>query len=103
MIRFLAAAAAIALSACAPPAFAQGCTTIEQVVQVLAEKYGEHPVAMGNVDQRGPMIVFAAPTTGTWTLVGRLPNGCAITVLAGTDWRDNFASPPEPSSPEQGA
>ncbi|NQW10815.1 MAG: hypothetical protein HQ481_13160 [Alphaproteobacteria bacterium] len=63
-----------------PPCYAR-----EQVVEHLAERFGEAMTAAG-VDARGNLVqVFSAPE-GSWTIVVTIPGGPSCIMMAGEGW-----------------
>jgi hypothetical protein len=64
---------------------AQGpqCAKRDQVMDLLATKYGETRQGMGVADNSAVMEVFASGTTGTWTITVTSPNGTMCLVASG--------------------
>jgi hypothetical protein len=63
------------------------CAPYDDVVQQLAERFHEHPVAWG-ADQRGVVAqIFATDDGKTWTLVFVRSDGVACLVAGGVNWR----------------
>lgn len=60
------------------------CAPHDQVAQKLAETFGEARRAMGLAADNTVMELYAAETTGSWTLTVTLPNGLTCLVAAGT-------------------
>ena len=61
------------------------CGPRDDIVVVLAERYGETRQALGLTDG-AVMELFAASGTGTWTLAFTMPDGSMCVVAAGTDY-----------------
>ena len=72
-----AASTAAAQLACAPRA---------NVVERLADRYGETQVATG-LDDDGRLIEVFASGTGSFTILISYPNGLSCVAAAGQDWR----------------
>ena len=79
MTRFLAALALIATQAHAQT---PRCTTHDDMVKKLADKYGESRRVLGT-SRAALMEVFHNPETGTWTLVVTGTNGISCIRAAG--------------------
>ncbi len=74
----LAPAEAAAQTACSPR---------DNVVGLLAKKYGEAPVAIGVTNKGGLVEVLTTSDGNTWTIIVSMPNGTACMVAAGEGWR----------------
>ncbi|SHJ42132.1 hypothetical protein SAMN05444404_2037 [Ruegeria lacuscaerulensis ITI-1157] len=59
------------------------CAPRPDVLQRLAETYGETRRGIGMARQGTVMEVFASDETGTWTIIVTLPNGLTCLVAAG--------------------
>ncbi|WP_170391862.1 hypothetical protein [Ruegeria arenilitoris] len=59
------------------------CAPRPDVLQRLAETYGETRRGIGMARQGTVMEVFASDETGTWTITVTLPNGLTCLVAAG--------------------
>lgn len=66
-------------------AFAQGnnCAERAQVVERLAERWGESRRAIGLGANNAVIEVFASSETGTWTITVTMPNGVTCLVASG--------------------
>ena len=63
------------------------CAPRSIVVEELKTGYGEGPAGFG-IQTSGQLIeIWAAPETGTWTVLMSLPNGSACVIASGTDWQ----------------
>jgi hypothetical protein len=64
---------------------AQGpqCAQRDQVMDLLAKKYGETRQGMGVADNNAVMEVFASQTTGSWTITVSSPDGIMCLVASG--------------------
>jgi hypothetical protein len=80
----LAAGAAAAQSACAPR---------EAILERLAAKYGEVPIAAGVTDRALLIEVLASSDGGSWTIIATSPAGVSCLIAAGEGWRDVAAQP----------
>ncbi|MFN3938716.1 MAG: hypothetical protein ACK4KW_14200 [Gemmobacter sp.] len=88
MIRVLAAAG---LLLAAPPAAAQGlpCLPWENLLTVLMGRFGEQAQWMGIAGPAGaprPVMLFAHPDGGTWSIVVRRPDGTGCLAMSGSVW-----------------
>lgn len=59
------------------------CAERAQVMQRLAESYGETRQSIGLAGDRQVVEVFASDETGTWTITVTMPNGMTCLVAAG--------------------
>lgn len=59
------------------------CAPRPDVLQRLAETYGETRRGIGMARQGTVMEVFASDETGTWTITVTLPNGLTCLIAAG--------------------
>lgn len=59
----------------------------------LAGKYGEQPVVAGHNPQGWPFVVTANPTTGTYTVILRRPDGFTCMIGGGTGFTVIEAKP----------
>lgn len=75
----------LALALCTP-AFARSCGQRAQIVERLAERYGEHRTGRGLAHNNGLVELFASEETGTWTILITLPTGETCMVAAGDFW-----------------
>ncbi|MFQ6017937.1 MAG: hypothetical protein ACE5KF_07050 [Kiloniellaceae bacterium] len=67
------------------------------MVERLAERYGEAPIAAG-VTARGALLeVLATEDGATWTIIVTTPQGLSCVRAAGEGWR---ARPPRQGGPE---
>ena len=73
------------------------CNLRARLIEQLAERYREAPIALG-VDSGGSLIeVLAAADGSTWTIVVTSPQGRSCMVAAGEGWR---VVPPIKAEPE---
>jgi hypothetical protein len=74
----------------------QNCGPAEGVLAQLATKYGEVQQTGGFVGNRPNhiLVLFANPTTGTWTAVEMAPEGNACIVSYGEGWMEMTPSEP---------
>ncbi len=59
------------------------CAPRAEVVQRLAEVYGETRQSIGLAQQGAVMELFASDTAGSWTITETLPNGLTCLVASG--------------------
>ena len=67
------------------------CDARDNVIQLLAQKYKETPIAAGVTNTGGLVEVLTDPNSGTWTIIVTTPKGISCLVAAGEGWR-NFNS-----------
>ncbi len=79
----LIAQTALAQNAAAQPQ----CNDRKQVLDLLAEKYKEAPVAAGVTNNGGLVEVLTDAKGGTWTIIVTTPQGVSCLVAAGEGWR----------------
>jgi len=82
-----------ALTAAAQPQ----CDERNNVLELLAKKYKETPIAAGVTNTGGLVEVLTDTKSGTWTIIITTPQGMSCLVAAGEGWR-NFD--PLPTDPE---
>ncbi len=63
------------------------CAPHNEVVDQLAKKYGEAPVAIGVTSGGGLVEVLTTSDGTTWTMILSMPNGTTCLVAAGEGWR----------------
>ncbi|WP_170452247.1 hypothetical protein [Ruegeria arenilitoris] len=73
----------MALAAQQVQAQTPNCAPRPDVLQRLAETYGETRRGIGMARQGMVMEVFASDDTGTWTITVTLPNGLTCLMAAG--------------------
>ncbi|MBY6083494.1 hypothetical protein [Ruegeria arenilitoris] len=73
----------MALAAQQVQAQTPNCAPRPDVLQRLAETYGETRRGIGMARQGTVIEVFASDETGTWTITVTLPNGLTCLVAAG--------------------
>jgi hypothetical protein len=86
MWKTLALSAGLALVADAAAAQPQ-CNDRKQVLDLLAQKYKEAPVASGVTNNGGLVEVLTDTKGGTWTIIVTTPQGVSCLVAAGEGWR----------------
>jgi hypothetical protein len=62
------------------------CALRPQVLETLAQKYGESRRAMGIAADQTVMELFASAESGSWTLTVTLPTGMTCLVAAGQNY-----------------
>ena len=91
MFRHALVSAAILSVAMITPAAAQqqqqpACTKRTDVVEHLAGKYKEAPVAIGLANNGGVIEVLSSQTGTSWTIIITMPNGTSCMIAAGENW-----------------
>lgn len=89
----IAAVAGVALSPA--PGLAQtgrACAARTQVVDRLAERFGETLQSLGVDDKGGLIEVYASAESGTWTILATSPDGASCLVASGRSWEGPAAS-----------
>lgn len=64
----------------------QACAAHADVVQKLADRYGEVRTGFGLHEGRSVLEIFSSPATGTWTIVVTGTDGMACLLTAGRSW-----------------
>lgn len=57
-----------------------------QIIEQLAKKFAEAPVALGIADNGGVIELLTTGTGSTWTILITLPNGMSRVVATGESW-----------------
>ncbi|MDG4721141.1 hypothetical protein [Thalassospira aquimaris] len=71
-----------------PIAASPVCGGRAKVLDSLAEKYSEEPVAVGVTSNGGVIEVLKAPDGQTWTILFTYPNGPSCLVASGEAWQE---------------
>lgn len=71
----------------ATPVMAAQCAPREQVLRLLADRYGETRRGMGVSANDAVMEVYASAATGTWTIIVSDTRGVACLVASGEGYR----------------
>lgn len=73
------------------------CNTRDSVLELLAEKYSEAPIAVGVANNGGLVEVLATGDGNTWSIIITTPQGVSCLVAAGEGWRliEQIAMDPE--------
>ncbi len=87
MWKTLALSAGFALVASTAMAQPQ-CNERENVLELLAKKYQETPIAAGVTNTGGLVEVLTDTKGGTWTIIVTTPRGMSCLVAAGEGWRN---------------
>ncbi len=74
----------VATSAMAQPQ----CNERDNVLDLLAKKYQETPIAAGVTNTGGLVEVLTDIKSGTWTIIVTTPQGMSCLVAAGEGWRN---------------
>lgn len=80
-------------AAAAPAAAAPQCAPRPQVLEILADRYGEGRRAIGMAADGSVMEIFAS-TSGTWSLTVTLPDGRTCLVASGSAFESMDETPP---------
>ncbi len=77
------------LAAVPSPALGQGipCQPRDFVLEHLAKKYQEVPVAIGVTSTGGLVEVLTSANGDTWTIILSMPNGQSCLISTGDGWR----------------
>ncbi len=74
---------------------AQNCAPREDIIQRLAETYGETRRGIGIARQGSVMEVYASDSSGSWTITVTLPDGVTCLIASGQAYEDvSEALPP---------
>lgn len=84
----IALAILVELTAVAHAQAPAACTTRARMIEQLASRYAEAPVAVGLASGGGLVEVFAAADGATWTVIVTNPRGQSCIVAAGESWQD---------------
>ena len=63
------------------------CDERDTVLELLANKYKEAPVAIGVTNNGGLVEVLSTDNGGTWSIIVTTPNGMSCLVAAGEGWK----------------
>ena len=63
------------------------CANRDDMVKVLAKRYGEAPRAIGVANPSAVIEVFTSKS-GTWTILLTKPDGASCIVSAGESWEE---------------
>lgn len=89
------AVAALAASIALPAVAQQGCGPRDNVLDVLASRYGEARAAIMLDSDNNVVEVFVSPATGTWTVLRTAPGGVTCIVTYGNGYESTAdALPP---------
>lgn len=62
---------------------ARNCADRDQVIERLADKYGESRQALGLGAQGAMVEIFASDDSGSWTITMTMPNGATCLMATG--------------------
>lgn len=97
------AAVALSLFAMTPNAEAQQaaapCAARAQVVDRLAERFGETRQSMGLANNIGLVEIYASDSTGSWTILLTRPDGTSCLLASGELWEADARSLAKPGNP----
>ncbi len=68
----------------------RACAARAQVVERLAERYGETLQSMGMNSNNGLLEVYASEATGTWTILVTSADGTSCLIAAGQMWEGSL-------------
>ena len=74
------------------------CGPRKEVVDQLAAKFGERPVAIGLSDSGRLVEVLAGQPGGTFTVIVTTPQGVSCIVLAGDAWQARLVRAADPEA-----
>jgi hypothetical protein len=97
MLKSLVLSTALVLASASAMAAPQ-CNSRETVLQLLAQKYSEAPVAVGVANNGGLVEVLSTGDGQTWSIIITSPKGMSCLVAAGEGWRmfeEQMAQDPE--------
>jgi hypothetical protein len=90
-------AGCMASAAAAEPSEPQ-CDRRAAVLEILQQRYGELPVALGVTNNGGLLEVLTAGNGSTWSIIVTTPQGMSCLVAAGQGWRVRQDAAPGPES-----
>ncbi len=64
------------------------CNERDSVLELLAKKYQETPIAAGVTNTGGLVEVLNDIKSGTWTIIVTTPQGMSCLIAAGEGWRN---------------
>ncbi|MFN0113762.1 MAG: hypothetical protein ACKVPY_03705 [Paracoccaceae bacterium] len=96
MLRLSGCTALFLALAAGPALAAQQCAQREQVLKVLADRYGETRRSVGVAPNAAIMEIFASDSTGTWTITVTTPNGMTCLVASGENFEAVAEAPAKP-------
>ena len=70
-----------------PVAAQPQCDDRARVLEHLAKKYNEAPIAVGVTGSGGLIEVLSDARGGSWTIIVTTPNGTSCLLAAGEGWR----------------
>ncbi len=74
------------------------CNERDNVLELLAKKYKETPIAAGVTNTGGLVEVLTDHKSGTWTIIVTTPQGMSCLVAAGEGWRSMVQVSLEPEA-----
>lgn len=84
----VAATAFWAVASLPAAAQAPACVKRTDLLQHLANRYHETPVAVGIADNGALLEVFVSTEGETWTVAVTLPSGVSCLIATGEQWQD---------------
>lgn len=73
--------------AASPALAAKQCDDRDSILETLASKYSEAPVAIGVTNNGGLVEILTTGDGKTWTLIMSSPKGTTCLVAAGQGWK----------------
>ena len=97
MWKILALSAGLAIVSTSAATAQPQCDQRDSVLEVLAQKYKESPVALGVTHNGGLVEVLSTGNGTTWSIIVTTPQGMSCLVAAGEGWRamEQIALDPE--------
>jgi hypothetical protein len=89
MLKTALCAAAVVIVPASAMAGPAACSPRQDVLDQLASKFKEAPVAVGLANNGGLLELLTAGDGTTWTIIITMPNGVSCLVAAGEDWQDH--------------
>ena len=77
----------------------QACAKRDQVVQKLAERFGETLRSLGLQRDTGVVEIYSSEETGTWTILMTRPDGTTCLLASGQLWEQDAAPLQKPGEP----
>ncbi len=76
----------------------QNCNERDKVLELLAKKYHETPIALGVTNTGGLVEVLTSEKDSTWTIIISTPQGISCLWAAGEGWREIEREATEPEA-----
>ena len=69
------------------------CRATGEVLEVLAERYGELPAGVGVTPDGALLQLLVRPDLQSWTVLLTRADGVSCVLAAGVDWQENTVLP----------